>query len=320
MTTFNEKNYLIGTADYDIHFWNYVRGNNFAADKIHGSADSATGGYTLPSGTTDKYEKAVTNESIFRNLATVIKAYGGSSRIFAKDCDDLASWVPEGGEIPLRNGMNDFTRYPVDMHKLAVFVKLDDDFVHDAAFNIRDYLTGRLARNFARAEDAAFLNGEGETMPTGILHPDHGAQSALTATDIDFDDVIRLFFSLEPEYRKNAVWMMNDEMALKLHLLKDENGNHLWNQMNDTILSHPVIIANDMPSEESGTMPILFGDFRYYWIILRSPISMRTFKEKFVTLDQIGYLAMEFLDAKLIRPDAVKGIRISEVHTDNTGN
>ena len=157
-------------------------------------------------------------------------------------------------------------------------------------------------------------------MPTGILHPDHGAQTALTASDIGFDDVIRLFFSLEPEYRKNAVWMMNDEMALKLRLLKDENGNHLWNQMNDTILSHPVIIANDMPSEASGTMPILFGDFRYYWIILRSPISMRTLKEKFATLDQIGYLAMEFLDAKLIRPDAVKGIRISDAHTDNAGN
>lgn len=35
-------------------------------------------------------------------------------------------------------------------------------------------------------------------------------------------------------------------------------------------------------------------------------------KEKFITLDPIGYLAMEFLDAKLIHREAIKGIQITE--------
>ena len=52
------------------------------------------------------------------------------------------------------------------------------------------------------------------------------------------------------------------------------------------------------------------GDFSYYWIVLRSPVSVRTLKEKFITLDQIGYLAFEFLDAKLIRRKAMKAIQI----------
>ena len=147
-------------------------------------------------------------------------------------------------------------------------------------------------------------------MPTGILCPDKGAEVALTVDSIGFDDVIRLFFSLDDEYRRKAVWMMNDEKALKLRLLKDGNGNHLWNQVNDTILGKPVIICNAMPSEESGAMPIVFGDFSYYWIVLRSPVSVRTLKEKFITLDQIGYLAFEFLDAKLIRRKAMKAIQI----------
>lgn len=314
MTTFDEKEFLIGTADYDTHFWNAMRGSDFAITKIHGGTDTATGGFTLPSGSDEKLAKAVKKESIFRNLATVVKAYNGSSRIFAKDCDDLAVWVPEGGDIPIYDGVDDFTRYPVDMHKLAVFVKLDDDFVHDATFSIRDYLTDRFARNFARAEDAAFLNGTGEHMPTGILRPGYGAEIAQVTSNITFDDIIRLYFALDDEYRRNAVWMMNDDTALKLRLMKDENGNYLWNQINDTILSHPVIISNDMPDEESGSIPVIFGDFRYYWIVLRSPISVRTLKEKFVTLDQIGYLAMEFLDAKLIRREAVQAIQM--VSTD----
>ena len=332
MTTFNERDYFTGTAEYDRHFWNVMKGGKDVTDTLSkGSARESGGfyddcvvcyfyenvlpasreGFTPPSGAEDKYSKAIRKESIFRNPATVIHAYGGSSRIFAKDCEDIAAWVPEGGAIPIYDAVNDFTRYPVDMHKLAVFVKLDDDFIRDATFDIEDYLTKRLARCFAKAEDAAFLNGNGLSAPTGILNAETGATVGVTTDALTFDSVIRLFFALDPDYRKNAVWMMNDETALALRLLKDENGNHLWDHANDTILGKPVVIANDMPSVGSGNTPILFGDFSYYWIVCRSPVSVRTLKEKFVTLDQVGYLAMEFMDAKLVRREAVQALQIA---------
>lgn len=314
MNTLKEKEYLVGTTDYDKEFWNLMRGSRAPGDVIGKGMDLSTGGYALPAATNDNYEKAVKAASIFRNLATVVKAYKGTGRIFAYDNDDLGEWVPEGGEIHLQNGMDDFTRYSIDMHKLAVFVRLDNDFVYDAAFSIKDYLTGRIAKNIAKTEDAAFLNGNGDNMPTGILRPGLGAEVAETVSEITFDDIIRLYFALDDEYRKNAVWMMNDDTALKLRLMTDKDGNHLWNHANDTILGKPVVISKDMPSEESGAMPVIFGDFSYYWIIFRSPISMRTLTEKFVRLDQIGYLATEFLDGKLIRREAIKAIQI--VSTD----
>lgn len=311
MTTFNEKDRIIGTAEYNTNFWNLMRGNRYAADKMHDSKDVSTGGCALPSAADDKLRKAIKRESLFRNMATVVKAYNSGSRIFAKDCDDLAEWVPEHGNIPIQDGMNDFTRYAVEMHKLAVFVKLDDDFVHDATFNIEDYLTGRLAKNFAKAENKGFITGMGDHMPKGILSPTDGAEAGVFTNSITYDAVIRLFFSLNEEYRKNAVWMMNDDTALTLRLLKDGAGNPLWNHTNDTILGKPVVISNDMPSEEAGESPIVFGDFSYYWIIDRSPVSIQTLKEKFVTLDQIGYLALEFLDGRLIRRDALQRMMIN---------
>ena len=130
-------------------------------------------------------------------MATVIKSYNGASRIFAKDCSDIAAWVPEGGSIPLQDGVNDFTRYAVDSHKLAVFVKLDDDFVHDAAFSLEDYLTERLAENFAKAEDKGFVLGTGEHMPTGILDDTAGAETGITTSVLSFDDVLRMYHSLD---------------------------------------------------------------------------------------------------------------------------
>lgn len=305
----SEKDYLIGTAEYSANFWDVMRGDRYAADKIYGGYDIATGGYALPASGDDKLRKAIRRESLFRNMATVVKAYNGASRIFAKDCADLAEWVPENGSIPIREGKNDFTRYTVDMHKLAVFVKLDADFVHDAAFSIEDYLTGRLAKNFARAEDKGFITGTGDDMPVGILD---SAEAGVTTDALTYDDMVKLYFSVKPEYRKHSTWLMNDETALALRSLKDNAGQPVWNHTNDTILGHTVCISEFMPGAASGGKPIVFGDFSYYWIIDRSPVSVRTLLEEFVALDQIGYLAMEFLDGKLIRPEAVKALQMAE--------
>lgn len=103
---------------------------------------------------------------------------------------------------------------------------------------------------------------------------------------------------------------MNDTTAMTLRKLKDADGNYLWNANSDTILGKQVIISEFMPDIGVGSKPIAFGDFSYYWVICKQPVTVRTLKEKFVTLDQIGYLAFEFLDGKLIRPDAVKVIQM----------
>ena len=116
---------------------------------------------------------------------------------------------------------------------------------------------------------------------------------------------------LKPEYRSHAVWLMNDRTALALHKLKDDAGNYLWNGNSDTILGKPVHICNDMPDIAAGAKPVLFGDFRYFWIIDRSPISMRAFKERFAMTDQVGYVGFELLDSRLVRKDAIKVLTVT---------
>ena len=101
-------------------------------------------------------------------------------------------------------------------------------------------------------------------------------------------------------------------VPLALRKLKDNDGNYLWNQANDTILGKQVIISEYMPDIETGTKPIAFGDFSYYWIVGRKPVTVRTLLEKFVLYDQIGYLAFEFLDGKLVRNEAIKVIQMAD--------
>ena len=149
-------------------------------------------------------------------------------------------------------------------------------------------------------------------MPTGILAEDGGADVGVTTAALSYDDVVKLFFGLKPRYRRNAVWLMNDETAYALRTLKDANGNYIWNHTNDTILGRKVYISEFMPNAESGCKPIAFGDFRYYWIVNRSPVHIRPLVEKYIHIDCIGYRAYEFLDGKLVRSEAIKVMKISD--------
>lgn len=308
---FNENEYIIGTADYRRNFWNAMRREPCNYDVLDKAEETPSSEHLLPLQDASTMDTVIERESVLRSICTAVKFYSGASHILAHDCTDIAEWVPEGAEIPVYDALNDFTKYPVESYKLAVFVKLSENFVHDASFNVQDYLTRRLAKNFAKAEDNAFITGDGENKPTGLLHSEKGAEIGATTESLSFDDLVRLYSSVKPEYRRKGTWLMNDDTALALRTMKDSSGAYIWNSDKDTILEKPVVIAEGMPNVAEGNLPVLFGDFSYYWIIRRSPVRLQSLKEKFVLYNQIGYLATEFMDGRLIRRDAVKALKVT---------
>ena len=296
--------------EYDTQFWAEMRTKVTDHNVIDKAVSDITGGYKLPAQAFGKLSEAVHKESVFRQVATSIKAYSGNNHILAKDCDDIAAFIAPGEEIPGADADQDFTPYTIERHKLAVILKITSDLVHDASFSIEKYLIDRLGKNFGRAEDNGFINGTGVNEPTGILAGTGGADVALTTSALTYDDMLTLYHSVDKSYRKNAVWLMNDDTALHLRKLKDDDGSYLWNSDNDTILGKPVVISEYMPDIEDGEKPVAFGDFSYYWIIDRDPASVQTLKELYLNTGHIGYLAYEFFDGKMIRSDAVKVISI----------
>lgn len=263
------------------------------------------GVHQLPAHSEEEYEKVVSEKSIMRRLATVVSFYRGIGHIVAADSDDDAEFIPEGHPVNIKNVMDDFSPIPVLSHKLAVILKMPNEFVSDAAFDLKGYMVKRLAKSYAAAEDNAFINGSGEYEPEGVLR---GAETGCEASELTYDGIISLFYSVKPEYRENGTWLMNDETAQILRTLKDNDGNYLWNQANDTILGRPVAFSRFMPSTEK---PVAFGDFSYYWIIRRSPLVIRMLLELFALNGQNGYLTYEFIDGKIVRPEAVKVIEIN---------
>ena len=306
------KDYMsISTPEYDLHFWNALRGRNHNPSFLSKGETTEPGIHLLPASDGDKFLTYLKAESLFRRIGTVITVGIGDHHILAKDCKDMAGWYDEGESIPVYEGIRDFTVLGIGSRKLASFIKFDEEFARDAVFDFNDYLLRRFARVMGRTEEQAFIAGTSATQPHGLLKPETGAEIDVTAAALTYEDVVSLFFSLDPEYRERAKWIMNDETALLLRTVKDNDGNYLWNHSDATILGKPVMISNFMPSAETGSVPVLFGDYSYCWIVCRRPLGIRALSEKFAQFDQIGYLGTEYLDGRLVRREAVKGIIIT---------
>ena len=300
------------SATYNKAFWNVMRGSSEQSNDLSEGSDYQTGAYFLPNESTNHFLAALSKENLFRRIATTINATTNGGTIMASDSCAVTDWIPENGPIP--EAAQTFKSLRVQSCKLAGITLLNNDFLQDKSFDVESYLSNEFARSFGKKEEWALINGDGVSQPNGILHPVNGAEVGVTASAIDsisFDDVIKLFFSLKSEYRNQAVWVMNDETALTLRNLKDSSGNYLWRNNDDTILGKPVTISNFMPSQASGNKVIAFGDFSYYWIVERQGLSIRPIKEKYYLSDQMAYIGFEFLDGRLIRPEAIKLLQMS---------
>lgn len=309
-TTFTEKLYDIADAGYEHTFWNSMRGRPELLDKESKGKDEATGLHVLPLGTNTKFVSKLAAKSVFRSIASVFDTYDSSYKFLAKDTDDVASWIPENGQVPVDDGMADFDTVQSECKKLASILKLESSFIRDIGFDVEKYLTDRLSKTFARGKDNGFVNGDGDTSPFGILHPEHGAITGVETEALSFDDTTALFFSVDPEHRENGTWIMNDETAHFLRSLKDNAGNYLWRGRPDELHGRPVRISNFMPGAESSMCPIAFGDFSYYWIVVKRPLAVRVLSEKYIMEGKIGYLAVEALDGFLIKRKAVKTVKV----------
>lgn len=297
---------MLNTRIYNQAFWSKMRGTLINHDDLKdGQID---GGYHLPNDNLDKFYKALEKDNLFRRLATVVSLTNLEGTVHATTSTGSAGVVEEGNLIP-EDG-DKFTQFPVKSYKIASIAKLKESFVSDNDFNLEKYLTTDFARRFGRAEEDLFINGNGTTEPTGILSVSESINAKATNT-LSYDEIVELYFSIEAEYRKDAVFIMNDETAFYLRTLKDDDGNCLWNSNNDTIFGKEVITSPYMPSIESAKQPIIFGDLSFYWVIERKPLAIQILSELYKNQGQVGFIGYERVDGKLIRPEAVRTIKMA---------
>lgn len=308
----------LASDEYTNNFWNLMRSkmpNPAVLNALQEGTDSE-GGYLVP----DEYEhtliEALEEECIFRNIAKVIQTTHGDRNIPMVVEKGEAYWMEE--EEAFTESDIEFGQTSLGAHKVGTMIKISDELLQDSVFDLPGYISKEFARRIGTKEEDAFINGNGTGKPLGILASSGGAQVGVTAaskTDITGDEIINLYYSLRAPYRKNAVWIMNDSTISAIRKLKDGEGRYIWQPgltagAPDTIHGKPILTTTAMPELSAGNKTIAFGDFSFYWIADRQGRSFKRLNELFATTGQVGFLASQRVDGKLILPEAIKVLQM----------
>ncbi len=291
--------------DFDRH----LRGRALLHNVLSTTPDE-DGGFLVPTEFERSIVTALDEENVIRTLAKVITTQH-ERKIPVANGHSVAQWTAENAAYQESNPT--FGQKQIDAFKLTDLCRVSVELLQDSEFDIEDYLIKEFARAFGIAEEEAFCVGTGTNQPTGIFTAKGGVVGVTAAgtNAITADEVISLVYALKSPYRRNAKFLMNDATVSILRKLKDGNGAYLWQPsvqagQPDKLLGYDLYTSPYVPTVEAGALPIAFGDFKNYWIGDRSGRTVQRLNELYVTNGQIGFVATERVDGKVILPEGIQ--------------
>ena len=249
--------------------------------------------------------------SPIRAIANVVKVGSAGYRKLVTSGGTPSGWASE-------TGARAETATPV-FHEIApptgeLFANpaASQSMLDDAAFDVEQWLAQEIAREFARAEGAAFVSGSGTNQPKGFLagptantgdavrawgtlqYVASGASGGFSANPEE--KLIDLVQSLRAPYRQGAAFVMNSATLARIRKFKTSDGAMLWQPslaagQPATLLGYPVVEAEDMPDLAASSLSIAFGNFRLGYLIaergetgiLRDPYTHKPFVHFYAT-------------------------------------
>ncbi len=278
---------------------------------VNGTTD-ASGGYAVPREIDATIDAALVAVSPIRGIANVVKVGSAGYRKLVTTGGAPSGWVSEIADRP-ETGSPAFREIVPPAGELYANPAASQAMLDDAQFDVEAWLADEIAREFGRAEGAAFVNGDGVSKPKGFLsytvaatgdatrafgtlqYVASGAAGAFPAAN-PADKLVDLVQALRSPYRQGAVFVMNSATLAVIRKFKTSDGAFLWQPgliegRADTLLGYPVIEAEDMPDIAANSVSIAFGNFKAGYLIaertetqiLRDPFSHKPYVHFYAT-------------------------------------
>lgn len=274
-------------------------------------ADTA-GGFTVPQGFYGLLIDAQKAYGGMVDASFVFDTASGNALPIPTDNDTTNSGAILGENVQV--GTQDITFGAITMNAYTYSSKLvlvSNQLLQDTAFNLDAWLSGKLGTRIARATNTHFTTGDGASKPNGVVTAGTLGYTAGNSTSsgemasITYDDLVELEHSVDPAYRKKAVFMMSDTALKVIKKLKDGIGRPLWMaglavKEPDTINSMPYVINQDVAVPAASAKSVLFGDFSNYFIRRVAGVQVLRLTERYADFNQVGFLAFQRWDGNLI--------------------
>lgn len=290
----------------------YLRKGTEVELKSISSASLGEGGYAIPQEIDAVIDATLKAASPIRAIANVVQVGSAGYRKLVTEGGVASGWASDAGARD-ETDTPTFNEITPSFGDLFANPAASQAMLDDAQFDVESWLAGEIASEFAKAEGAAFINGDGADKPKGFLTEatsDEGddvrafgtLQYVATGNDGDFagtdpeDALINLVHSLRAPYRQGAVWVMNSSTLAAIRKMKTADGAFIWQPglnagQPDMLLGYPVAEAEEMPDIASDSMSIAFGNFQAGYLIaerpetgiLRDPYSNKPFVHFYAT-------------------------------------
>ena len=283
--------------------------------KSFSGASGAAGGYAVPREIDQIIDATLKGISPIRSIANVVRTGTAGYRKLVTSGGIVSGWASETG-TRTETATPSFNEIVPPSGELYANPAASQAMLDDAQFDVEGWLAGEIAREFAAAEGAAFVNGNGTNKPKGFLtytatneadsvrafgslqYVASGASGAFAASGQD--KLIDLVQSLRAPYRQGACFVMNSATLAVIRKMKTSDGAFIWQPslaagQPANLLGYPVIEAEDMPDIAAGSLSIAFGNFQAGYVIsersetsiLRDPFSNKPFVH-FYAVKRIG--------------------------------
>jgi HK97 family phage major capsid protein len=311
-------------------FEGFVRTGQTLELKAFTGVSGDAGGYTVPREIDAAIDRMLTSISPIRRIAQVVKVGSAGYRKLVTTGGTPSGWAAETDARP-GTATPVFAEIAPPSGELYANPSASQAMLDDAAFDVEAWLADEIATEFARAEGAAFVNGNGVNRPKGFLtNPVSAAGDATrpfgtlqylpSGAAGDFaanpqERLIDLVQSLRAPYRQGASFVMNAATVARIRKFKTSDGAFIWQPglvagQPATLLGYPVVEAEDMPDIAAGALAVAFGNFRLGYLIsersetaiLRDPYSNKPF---------VGFYATKRIGGCVVNGEAVKLLRFS---------
>jgi len=249
------------------------------------SSSDALGGYTVPEDFRASLIQTPVEAPHILPRATIVPSTTGEvtwPKAVQSDSNEYggmsASWINEAGEKPQTD--TQFTQEKIATHELAMYTEISHTLLRRSAVALEEWIATRGRQVCLDALDSAFINGDGNGKPLGILQTT-GIRTVgrQTADTIVRKDLVELKYALKPYHRAGAVFVAEDGAIKTLEEVEDNEDRPLFTANASTgiferLVGYPFIATTRNPSV--GTEgDVFFCDLREYYVPMETDIMIK---------------------------------------------
>lgn len=290
---------------------------SYSTDEVRAlqSTPADQGGFLkAPQTLVNKVIKGLDKQIFIRSKATIFSNVKSSlgAPYLDNDLDD-ADWTSEVKTIKEDSNLR-FGKRELEPKLLTKLVKAAILLVQSSTIDLESFIANRLIYKFGVTQEKAYLLGDGSKKALGVFVPSKDGistsrdKTSSSATSINGDDILKMFYGLESGYRKNAEFIMHRNVWEEVLKAKDTAGNYLLNpfmQKDDSIRGKKVNLSEFAPNTIAANQyTMAFGDMSYYWIAEDGDIAIQTLLELFALNNLVGWIGRQKCDGMPVLEDA----------------